>query len=120
MRTVANACCDLTNILKVTVILKNKERRHFLTVLFIVVTVIICYKDKVKLSQVAKTRKDFNNSPQDQKKIKGDGWLSWLCTCMLRQLSGFESRHLPKIPYGRRKQRSGQHTLARQKKYKKD
>jgi hypothetical protein len=31
------------------------------------------------------------------------------------QLSGFESRHLSKIPNGRRRQRSGQHTLARQK-----
>ncbi len=36
-------------------------------------------------------------------------------TRLLRQLSGFESRHLPKILNGRHKQRSGQHTLARQK-----
>jgi hypothetical protein len=35
--------------------------------------------------------------------------------CLLRQLSGFESRHLSKIQNGRHKQRSGQHTLARPK-----
>jgi hypothetical protein len=33
---------------------------------------------------------------------------------LLRQLSGFESRHLSKIKSGRHKQRSSQHTLARQ------
>ncbi len=40
----------------------------------------------------------------------GDGWLSWQRTSMLRQLSGFESRHLPKIQNGRSKQSGGQHT----------
>jgi hypothetical protein len=39
---------------------------------------------------------------------------------LLRQLSGFESRPLSKIQNGRHKQRSGQHTVACQKKYKKD
>jgi hypothetical protein len=34
---------------------------------------------------------------------------------LLRQLSGFVSRHLSKIQNGRHKQRSGQHTLARDK-----
>jgi hypothetical protein len=29
-------------------------------------------------------------------KIKGDGWLSWQRACLLRQLSGLESRHLSK------------------------
>jgi hypothetical protein len=32
--------------------------------------------------------------------------------CLLRQLSGFESRHLSKIQNGRQRQSSGQHTLA--------
>ncbi len=35
--------------------------------------------------------------------------------CLLRQLSGFESRHRSKIHNERHKQRSGQHTLARKK-----
>ncbi len=39
--------------------------------------------------------------------------------CLLRQLSGFESRHLSKRQNGRHKQKIGQHTLARQKIYKK-
>ncbi len=43
-------------------------------------------------------------------KFQGDGW--WQRTCFLRELSGFESRHLSKIQNGRHKQRSGQHTLA--------
>ncbi len=34
---------------------------------------------------------------------------------MLRQLSGFESKHRSKIHNKRHKQRSGQHTLARKK-----
>ncbi len=41
--------------------------------------------------------------------------LAHLC---LRQLSGFKSRHLSKIRNERHKQRSGQHTLACQKKSK--
>jgi hypothetical protein len=45
----------------------------------------------------------------------GDGWLSWEQACLLRQLSGFESRHLSKIQNGRHQQRSGQHTPASQK-----
>ncbi len=58
-----------------------------------------------------------------------DGWLSsrrcvakparWVAklipACLLRQLSGFESRHLSKTQNGRHKQRSGQHTQGRQK-----
>jgi hypothetical protein len=40
--------------------------------------------------------------------------------CLLRQLSGFESRHLSKILNGRQKQRSGQHTVAHQKVYNKN
>ncbi len=44
-------------------------------------------------------------------KATDTGWLSW----WLRQLSGFEARPLSKIQNGRHKQRSGQHTLARQK-----
>ena len=35
----------------------------------------------------------------------------------LKQLPGFKTRHLSKIQNGRHKQRSGQHTLARQKIY---
>ncbi len=42
-----------------------------------------------------------------------------VCDFLLRQLSGFEPRQLSKIQYGRHKQSSGQHTLARQKIYKK-
>ncbi len=38
---------------------------------------------------------------------------------LLRQLSGFESRHLSKIQNGRHKQRRGQYTLARQNNLKK-
>jgi len=38
---------------------------------------------------------------------------------LLRQLSGFESRHISKIQNGRKLQRSGQHTPARQQIYKK-
>jgi hypothetical protein len=38
---------------------------------------------------------------------------------LLGQLSGFESKHLPKIQNGRHKQKSGQHTLARLKSIKK-
>ncbi len=34
--------------------------------------------------------------------------------CILRQLSGFETRHLSKIQNGRHQQKSGQQTLARQ------
>ncbi len=49
----------------------------------------------------------------------GDGWPSWQCACLPRQLSGFESRHLSKVQHGRHKQRSGQHTLAHQKIYQK-
>ncbi len=38
--------------------------------------------------------------------------------CLLRQLSGFESRHLSKIQKGRHRHRRGQHnTLARRKIY---
>jgi hypothetical protein len=40
--------------------------------------------------------------------------------CLLRQYSGFESRHPSKIINGRHKQMSGRHTLARQKIYKKN
>ncbi len=52
------------------------------------------------------------------------GWLPklgrWVAKLVERllailQLSGFESRHLSKIQNGRHKQRSGQHTPARQK-----
>jgi hypothetical protein len=39
-------------------------------------------------------------------------WLSWWRACLLRQLSGVESRHLSKIQNVRHKLRSGQHTLA--------
>ncbi len=39
---------------------------------------------------------------------------------LLRQLSGLESRRLSKIQNWRHKQRSSQHTLARQKKYTKE
>ncbi len=46
---------------------------------------------------------------------EGDGWLSWQRACLIRQLSGFESVHLLKIQNGWHKQKSGQHTLARQK-----
>jgi hypothetical protein len=42
--------------------------------------------------------------------------VAWLL--LLRQLSGFESRHLSKIQSGRYKQRIRKHTLARQKTYK--
>jgi hypothetical protein len=42
-------------------------------------------------------------SQSKQRKYKGDGWLSWLRTCLLRQLSGFESRHLSTIQNGRHK-----------------
>jgi hypothetical protein len=58
-----------------------------------------------------------------------DGWLSkemgdsvgrWVAklvkgACLLRQLSGFESRHISKILKGRLKQRGGQHILAAKK-----
>ncbi len=44
-----------------------------------------------------------------------DGWLSRYRASLLRQYSGFESRHPSKIVNGRHKRRSGQHTLARQK-----
>ncbi len=37
------------------------------------------------------------------------------CACLLRQLSGFESRHLSKMHNGRHQQSCGQHTVARQK-----
>ncbi len=45
--------------------------------------------------------------------IQGDGWVAKLLRT--RQLSGFESRHLPKIQNGQHKRRSGQHTRTRQK-----
>ncbi len=47
----------------------------------------------------------------------GDGWLScWRACLLLQQLSGFESRHLSlSKKYGRHKQKSGQHTVARPK-----
>jgi hypothetical protein len=46
-----------------------------------------------------------------------DVWLSWYSAPMLAilQLSGFEPRHFSKLQNGRHKQRSGLHTLARQK-----
>ncbi len=47
---------------------------------------------------------------------KSAKWLSRQRASLLRQYSGFESRHPSKIINGRHKQRSGRHTLARQKK----
>ncbi len=57
----------------------------------------------------------FSNFATGEVRRQGDGWLSWQRACLLRQLSGFESRHLSKIQNVRHQQRSGQHTLARQK-----
>ncbi len=48
-------------------------------------------------------------------------WVAKLIARLLTwQLSWFESRHLSKVRNGGHKQRSGQHTLARQKKYTKE
>jgi hypothetical protein len=46
-------------------------------------------------------------------------WVAKLEVRLLRQLSGFESRHFSKVQNGRHKQRSGQHTTAHQKNKKK-
>jgi hypothetical protein len=46
--------------------------------------------------------------------LSRDGWLSCLRTCLLREPSGFESRHLPKIQNKRSNQKSGQHIVALQ------
>jgi hypothetical protein len=49
---------------------------------------------------------------------KSGRWVAKLVALLLlRQLSGFEPRHFSKIQNRQHKQRSGQHSLARQKKY---
>jgi hypothetical protein len=51
----------------------------------------------------------------------GDGWLSWVAKFVARLLATaalwVRTRHLSKIKNRRPKQKSGQHTLARQKNY---
>jgi hypothetical protein len=69
----------------------------------------MCGPDSVQsLWQQTPGSRDYPTKFNQALNFKGDGWLSWWRACLLRQLSGFESRHLSKTLNG---QRSGQHTL---------
>ncbi len=50
--------------------------------------------------------------------MQGDGWLSQQHAYLLRHAALWVRIHLSKVQNGRHQQRSGQHTLARQKIYK--
>ncbi len=102
---------------------EHRSLRHTFWAVFYACRVANCHKCCITRKNVAQY---FGACTINQKvwtvkllTLKRDGWLSRWRASLLRQYSGFESRHPSKIINGRHKRRSGRHTLARQKNIKK-